>query len=430
MRDTLLIKNAKLREDRIVDIFIEDGKFKRIGDKIDIENVSILDACGNLVSPPFCDAHLHLDAVLSVGKPRYNMSGTLLEGINIWGDLKKELTKEEIKRNAIEVVKWEVANGSMYIRTHADATDRTGNAVEALLEVKEEVKDFAELQVVAFPQDCIFTECGNDKMLEDALIQGCDAVGGLPYMELSPEDGLKDIKYVFDLAEKYGVPVDIHCDENTDSQSRYVEAMARETVVRGMKGKVTASHATAMHNYNNDFVQKLIGNIKRAEMNIVSNPFANSCLQNRTDGYPRHRGHTRIDELMDAGVNVAAGSDDIMDPWYPMGKGAPLTILNLLVNYAQLSGYGQIKSLFDMITDNAAKVMCIDDYGIEEGKPANLIILDADCEFDSIRLCSEVLYTVRKGKIISRTRPATREFSGIMGNTENIDFKVKKQRHV
>lgn len=428
MKNRLLIKNARLRGGRLVDILTEDGKFKKIEDKIQDAGAEVIDAGGNLTSPPFCDAHLHLDAVLSVGKPKYNMSGTLLEGIEIWGELKKHLTKEEIKKNALEVIKWEIANGSTYIRTHADATDVTGNSVEALLEIREEVRDFADIQVVAFPQDCIFTKRGNDKMLENALRLGCDAVGGLPYMELSPEDGLRDIKYVFDLAEKYDVPVDIHCDENTDSNSRYVESMARETIVREMEGRVTASHTTAMHNYNNDFAQKLIGNIKRAEMNIVSNPFANSCLQNRTDGYPRHRGHTRIDELIKAGVNVAAGSDDIMDPWYPMGKGSPLTILNLLVNYAQLSGYEQINKLFDMVTYNAAKTMCIEDYGIEVGKTANLIILDADCEFDAVRLCSEVLYTVRRGRVISKTKPAVREFSGIMGEKETVDFKLKAQR--
>lgn len=428
MKDTLLIKNARYRDGRIVDILIEKGKFKKIADKIEIKDADTIDAKGNLVSPPFCDVHLHLDAVLSVGKPRYNMSGTLLEGIDIWGELKKDLTKDTIKKNAIEIIKWEAANGSIFLRTHADATDITGNAIEALLEIREEVKEFADVQVVAFPQDCIFTEKGHDVMLEEAIKSGCDAVGGLPYMELSPEDGLKDIKYVFDLAEKYNCLVDIHCDENTDSNSRYVEAMARETIIRGMEGRVTASHTTAMHNYNNDFAQKVIGNIKRADMNIVTNPFANSCLQNRTDGYPRHRGHTRVDELLNAGVNVAAGSDDIMDPWYPMGKGSPLSVINLLMNYAQLSGYGQIDDLFDMITYNAAKVMNIEDYGIEEGNTANMIILDANCEFDAVRLCSEVLYTIKKGKIISKTIPAKRTFSGIIGLEEDIDFKCNADR--
>ena len=423
MSDRLLVKNAKLRNGSVTDILVEDGKFAKIQPKIQIEQVDTIDAKEHLVSPPFCDAHLHLDAVLSVGRPRYNQSGTLLEGIQIWSELKEKLDKETIKKNAIEVIQWEAVNGSMFLRTHADATDSSGNAVEALLEVKEAVKDFVDLQIVAFPQDCIFTRKGNARMLEDAVEKGCDVVGGLPYIELSPEDGLRDVKYVFDLAEKYDRLIDIHCDENTDDQSRYVEAIARETIVRDMQGRVSASHTTAMHNYNNDFAQKLIGNLKRADLNIITNPFPNSCLQNRTDGYPRHRGHTRVDELAAAGVNVAAGSDDIMDPWYPMGKGSPLTVVNLLMNYAQMSGYDQINYLFDMITYNGAKALGLKGYGIKEGNPADFIILDADSEFDAIRLCSEVIYTVRRGKIIAKVEPAKRTFHGD-GEERQVDFKI------
>ncbi len=428
MTNAIVIKNGRLRDGSIVDILIQDGIFKRIEENICFPGAEIIDACENLVSPPFCDSHLHLDAVLSAGKPRYNMSGTLLEGIEIWGERKKELDKETIKKNAIEVIKWEVANGSTFIRTHADATDVTGNAVDALLEVKEEVRGFADLQVVAFPQDCIFSSKKGMELLESAVRKGCDAVGGLPYMELSYEDGIRDVKFVFDLAEKYGLMVDVHCDENTDTHSRYIEAMVRETIVRGMEGRVTASHTTAMHNYNNDFAQKLIGNIKRAQVNIVTNPYANSCLQNRTDGYPRHRGHTRVDELTAAGVNVSVGSDDIMDPWYPMGKGAPLSAVNLLMNYAHLSGYGQVQDLFDMITVNGAKTMGLKNYGIQVGNPADMIILDAESEFDAIRLGAETLYTLRKGKVVSRTEPARREFLGFPDGPEQVDFKLKNKK--
>jgi len=424
MNKPLLIKNAKMRDGRVVDILIKDGKFAKIEAKIDVDDVEIINANGNLVSPPFCDSHLHLDATLSVGKPRYNMSGTLLEGIQVWGERKAKLSRDVIKRNAIDVVKWEVANGSTFLRTHADSTDLTGNAINALLEVKEEVKEIADLQVVAFPQDCIFTSEGGSELLEKSVKSGCDVVGGLPYFELSPEDGLRDVKYVFDLAEKYDKMIDIHCDENTDDQSRYAEAITRETIVRGMEGRVTVSHTTAMHNYNNDFASKLIGNMKKADMNVVTNPFANSCLQNRTDGYPRHRGHTRVDELLNNGVNVTVGSDDIMDPWYPMGKGSPLAAVNLLMNYAQLSGYSQVPQLFDMITTNGAKTMMIDNYGIESGNDADMIILDSDSEFDAIRLVSEALYVIRKGKVISKTEPAKREIQW-HSSTEKIDYKLK-----
>lgn len=426
MAELLLIKRARLRSGELTDILIENGRFARIAPDLTAERAEMIDAHGCLVTPPFCDPHLHLDATLSVGKPRYNMSGTLLEGIRVWGEYKTTLDRDTVVKNAIDVVKWEVANGSMFLRTHVDVTDVTGVALAALLEVRDAVKEYADLQLVAFPQDCIFTFPEAPALMEQAMEAGCDAVGGLPYFELSPEDGVRDVTFVFDLAERYDAMVDIHCDENTDDHSRYVEYIAREAIVRGMGGRVTASHTTAMHNYNNDYASKVIGNIRRAGMNMITNPFANSCLQNRTDGYPRRRGHTRVDELLAAGVNVAIGSDDIMDPWYPMGKGSPLCGAQLLMNYAQLSGYSQVSQLFDMITVNPARLLMLEGYGIAEGNPANLVILDADSEFDAIRLISEALYVVRNGRIVCKTEPARRELT-IGGRSECIDFKLKEK---
>lgn len=424
MSQCLVIKNAKLRSDEICDILIENGKIAAIDKSIPKEDAKVIDAKGQLTTPPLCDPHLHLDATLSVGKPRYNISGTLMEGIQVWGEYKQDLDKETVVNNAVEVIKWEVANGSLYLRSHVDVTDTTGIALEALLEVRERVKDFATLQLVAFPQDCIYTSSKGPELMENAMKRGCEVVGGLPYFELSPPDGVKSIKFIFDLAEKYDAMVDIHCDENTDDQSRWVEYIAREAFVRKLGDRITASHTTAMHNYNNDYAAKVIGNIKRAGMNIITNPFANSNLQNRTDGYPRRRGHTRVDELLKAGVNVAIGSDDIMDPWYPMGKGNPLAGAQLLMNYAHLSGYDQIQQLYDMITYNAAKVMRIEQYGIEVGNDANLIILDVDSVFDAIRLTPDVLYVIRNGEILCETVPAQRKLT-INGQSEVIDFKVK-----
>ena len=426
MTQLLLIKQARLRSGELTDILIEDGRFARIAPNLNAERAEVIDAHGCLATPPFCDPHLHLDATLSVGRPRYNMSGTLLEGIRVWGEYKQTLNRDTIVKNAVDVVKWEVANGSMFLRTHVDVTDVTGVALEALLEVRDAVKEFADLQLVAFPQDCIFTFPEAPALMEQAMEAGADVVGGLPYFELCPEDGIRDIRFVFDLAERFGAMVDIHCDENTDDQSRYVEYIAREAIVRGMGARVTASHTTAMHNYNNDYASKVIGNISRAGMNMITNPFANSCLQNRTDGYPRRRGHTRVDELLAAGVNVAIGSDDIMDPWYPMGKGSPLCGAQLLMNYAQLSGYSQVPQLFDMITVNPARLLMLDGYGIAEGNPANLVILDAESEFDAIRLTSEALYVICNGRILCRTVPAQRKLT-VGGVTEYVDFKLKSE---
>ncbi len=429
----LLITNAKLRDkDGLFHILIKDGRFQEVlesdhpkWEEITKEgNVETIDAEGKLVTTPFVDPHVHLDAVLSSGKlSRNNESGTLLEAIDIWSEWKKDLTKDVIKDNAKEVFKWYAANGVLRVRTHADCTDPTLLTVESLLELREEVKDYIDLQVVAFPQNGIFTEPDGVKLLTKSIEMGVDVVGGAPHIEFTREDGVKEVELVYDLAEKNQKLIDIHIDETGDPHSRFIEVMAKESIVRGFGGKAAASHTTAMHNYNNDYAFKLIGILARSGVNMITNPFDNSVLQNRTDGYPRKRGHTRVDELLARGVNVSIGHDSIMDPWYSMGKGSMLQAANLLMHTAHMNGAAQIPQLFDMITDNSAKLMHLDNYGIEKGQQADLLILDAKDEEEAIRLTSECLYVIRKGNILCKTKPAVREVS-IGGKTEMVTFKL------
>ena len=420
----LIIRRARLADGEIADIGISGGVFAAVERRLDCGAVREIDAGGRLVTPPFADPHLHLDAVLTVGSPRYNASGTLLEGIAIWGERRPDVTKEEILRNAREAVLWEAANGVQFIRTHADTTDPSLVTVEALLELKDEMREVAEIQVVAFPQDGIYTIPDGERNLRRAVEMGCDCVGAIPHNELTREDGVRSVELAFDLAEKYGRLVDIHCDETGDDQSRFAEVMAKCAIASGMGPRTTASHTTAMHNYNNDYALKLMGIFRRAKMNFITLPFDNSVLQNRTDGYPRRRGHTRVDELDAAGVNVCIGHDSIMDPWYPMGKGSMLAAANLLLHTAHMSGYDQIFRLFDMITVNSARTMNVEErYGIEPGKPANLLVLDAPDRFEAIRLQSECLWSVRNGSVIAETVPAQRTLSW-GGRKRHVDFSA------
>ena len=406
----LIIRNAHLRgTDGLHDIGIEDGKFAVVEKHLTASATKEIEAKGKLVSPPFIDPHVHLDAVFLEGRTVHNKTGTLLEGIANWGIEKETLTEDEILANARKAVRWYIANGVLKIRTHVDTTLKSLINLRALLRLKEEVKEFVDIQIVAFPQDGIFTDPSFSVLMEEAVKDGCGVVGGIPHNEFTREDGVRDVLRAFDLAEKYGCLIDIHCDETGDPESRFIEVMAKETINRGLQGRVTASHATAMHNYNNDYAFKLIGILKRAGMNVVTNPFDNSVLQNRNDGYPRHRGHTRVDELLKRGVNVCIGHDSIMDPWYPMGKASMLSAANLFLHYGHFSGYDEIPSLFDMITVNSAKTMCVEnEYGIEKGKAADLIILDAPDEYEAIRLESECLYVIRHGTVISECTPARR----------------------
>ena len=419
----LIIRNAKLRDrDKTCDIGIEDGKFKLIGENINQKAKEEIDALGNLVSPPFVESHVHLDSALTAGDPRGNESGTLLEGIEIWGEYKENITKEKIKKNARETVKWLIANGILKIRTHADSTEPNLITLKALLEVKEEMKDYVDIEIVAFPQYGIFTLNKGDKLLEEALKLGADAIGGLPQVEFTREDGIRSIDFAFNLAKKYNKLIDMHTDETGDTQSRFTEVIAKYALESGMKNKVTASHTTAMHNYDNDYAAKLISLLKKSGVNIVTNPFSNSMLQNRLDGYPRKRGHTRVDELVEGGVNVSIGSDNIMDPFNPLGCGSMLSAIKFLAHTGHLSGNDDMLNLFDMITKNASITFNESDYGIKEGNKADFIILDAKDEKEAIRLSSECLYVIRNGKILVKTKPAVRN---LKLNNENfmIDFK-------
>ena len=321
----ILIKNAALKDsDSLNEILISDGKIKEIAKKINFnktDNIETIDAQGNLVAPPLVDPHVHLDAVLVSGKlKRQNNSGTLLEAIDIWGEWKSTLTDDILMNNAREVIKWYAANGVLRVRTHADCTDPTLRTVKCLLALKEEVKELIDIQVVAFPQDAVFTNKINRDLLEEAVKMGIDVIGGAPHIEYTREDGVKEVELIYDLAEKYDRLIDIHIDETGDPHSRFVEVMAKESINREFFDRATASHTTAMHNYNNDYAFKLIGNLAKAKINMITNPFDNTVLQNRTDGYPRKRGCTRVDELLEKGVNVSIGHDSIMDPWYSMGK--------------------------------------------------------------------------------------------------------------
>jgi cytosine deaminase len=404
----LLIRRARLhRRQQPVDIAVKDGLFARIAaDLSSVEATRVVDADGQLVVPPFIDAHVHLDAALTVGQPRYNASGTLLEGIQIWSERKPDLTHEDVKRRALEEIRWEVAQGTLHIRSHVDVCDPHLTALRALLEVREEVRDICDLQLVAFPQDGILSFPGGRELMRKALELGCDLVGGIPHYEWTRDMGVEDVHYAFALAKEFNRDIDCHCDETDDPQSRFTEVMAADTIEQGWQGRVTASHCTAMHSYDNAYAFKLLRLLARAQVNVIANPFDNVVLQGRFDTYPKRRGITRVKELLASGVNVALGHDSIMDPWFPLGRGDMLAAAQLALFLCHMSGYEEIDAVLDLITTNAARALRIQDrYGIEEGKPADFLILDAPSAFEALRLLPARLYVFKGGREIARTTP-------------------------
>ncbi|MDQ6792671.1 MAG: cytosine deaminase [Candidatus Dormibacteraeota bacterium] len=376
---------------------------------------------GALVTPPLVEPHIHLDAVLTEGQPRPNLSGSLFEGIAIWGERVKSLTIEDVKARVRQVLRWQLANGVQHVRSHVDVCDPHLRALRALVQLREEIGDQIGLQLVAFPQQGVLSFPGGQELMRRAVALGADVIGGIPHFELTREMGVDSVKFAFALAAEHGLRVDIHCDETDDDHSRFVEVMAAETLRLGLEGRVTASHTTAMHSYNNAYAHRVINNVARARMHMVTNPLDNSVLQGRFDSYPVRRGHTRIKELMAAGVNVCIGHDSVMDPWYPLGYGDPLQAAFVLAHYGHMSGAEELKRLLEMITVNPARALGLPDYGLETGGPASLVVYDAPGEVDAVRLIPRRRLVLRRGRVVARTEPA-RTTVIWDGREEPVDF--------
>ncbi|BBD08597.1 amidohydrolase family protein [Desulfovibrio ferrophilus] len=422
----LLVKNATLHGHiEPHDIAVQDGKFIEIAPRIEAQATETIDASGRLVTPPFVDSHFHMDATLSTGLPRFNESGTLLEGIKIWGELKPDLTAEAVKDRALELLTWSVARGTLAVRTHVDVTDPTLMAVDVLLEVREQMKDYVDIQLVAFPQDGVLRTPGGKELLQRALDKGVDVVGGIPHFERTMNEGRESVQWLCEQAAQRGLLVDMHCDESDDPLSRHVEALAFETQRLGLHGRVTGSHLTSMHSMDNYYVSKLIPLMAEARLNVVCNPLVNITLQGRHDTYPKRRGLTRVPELMAAGLIVALGQDDIMDPWYPMGSHDMLEVAHMGAHCLQMMGISQLNTLFDAVTSDAAQVMQLDGYGLKPGTDADFVILQAKDAIEAIRLRSARLTVVRRGNIVAETPEITSKVR--MGdNDHRVDFSLKR----
>ncbi|MBL0499115.1 cytosine deaminase [Aeromonas caviae] len=381
-----------------------------------------LDGEQGLVIPPFIEPHIHLDTTQTAGEPSWNLSGTLFEGIERWAERKALLTHEDVKQRAIQTLKWQIANGIQFVRTHVDVSDPNLVALKAMLEVREEMKEWVELQIVAFPQEGILSYPNGKALLEESLKLGADVIGAIPHFEFTREYGVESLHYVFDLAEKYQVLMDVHCDEIDDEQSRFIETLATLAYERGMGHRVTASHTTAMHSYNGAYASRLFRLLKMADINFVANPLVNIHLQGRFDSYPKRRGITRVKEMLEANINVCFGHDDVFDPWYPMGTANMLQVLHMGLHVCQIMGYEQINDSLKLIGNHSARTLNVQDrYGIELDKPANLLILPAENGFDAVRRQVPVRYSIRHGRVIADTRPA--ETTLHLVNPERVDFR-------
>ena len=419
----LFIRNASLPDGRTgQDLRTAAGRIQAIGPALPVpEHAQVVDAQGQLLSPPFVDSHFHMDATLSYGLPRVNQSGTLLEGIALWGELKPTLTQTALVERALQYCDWAVAKGLLAIRTHVDVCDDRLLAVEALLHVKATVRPYIDLQLVAFPQDGLLRSPSALANLKRALDMGVDVVGGIPHFERTMADGAESVRILCELAAERGLRVDMHCDESDDPMSRHIETLAFQTQRLGLQGRVTGSHLTSMHSMDNYYVSKLLPLMREAQVHAVANPLINITLQGRHDTYPKRRGMTRVPELMAAGINVGFGHDCVMDPWYSLGSGDMLEVAHMGLHVAQMTSQAQMRACFDAVTVNNARVMGLADHGLEVGHPADFVLLQARDPVEAIRLRAARLMVVRRGQILAQSAPSESTLN-LPGRPASVDW--------
>ena len=418
----LLIRQATLIDQATpVDIGCSEGRIVEVSARIEGEAEQEIDASGRLVTTPFVDSHFHMDSTLSYGRPRVNQSGTLLEGIALWSELKPQLDAEDIKSRAHALCRWAVARGNLAIRSHVDICDPKLTAVRALLEVREELRPYLDLQLVAFPQDGYFRHPEAVSLLPKALDLGVDVVGGIPHFERTMAEGTRSVSALCEIAEKRGLMVDMHCDESDDPSSRHIETLVAETQRLGMVGRVAGSHLTSMHSMDNYYAAKLISLMAESEVHAVANPLINITLQGRSDSYPKRRGMTRVKEMIEQGIIVAFGHDCVLDPWYALGSHDMLEVASMGLHVAQMTGISEMHAAFRAVTINAARVMDLADYGLTPGCNADMVVLQAGDPVEALRLKANRLYVIRRGQIIAESAPHETRVH-MMGVESTVNF--------
>jgi cytosine deaminase len=430
----LVVRGGRL-DGELVDVFTEDGTITAVtaaGTKAQQDEADSreIDVGGALLSPPYVEPHVHLDTCLTAGEPRWNESGTLWEGIACWSERKATLTRGDVLERAEQVLRWQVANGVLHVRSHVDTTDPTLTALDALVELRERVRDVVNLQLVAFPQEGIVSFPGGEELLAEAARRGVDVIGAIPHFEDTREDGVRSVEIAVATAHNAGLLVDVHCDEVDDEHSRFTEVLATHALRTGLRERVTASHTTAMGSYNASYSRKLHRILVRAGVNVVCNPMVNLHLQGRFDGYPKRRGLTQVKELTAAGVNVAFGHDDVMDPWFPLGTGNPLQVAHVGALAAQMMSPAQLGECFAKVTTRAADVLSLGErYGIVPGRPASFIVLPASDPFDAIRRQVRPWYVISCGRVVAETAPVAATLSWPGEKPTRVDFVRRADEH-
>jgi cytosine deaminase len=403
--NSLIIRNARVRnQEQLVDILVDGPRIAAVGPALAADGARVVDAAGSLVLPGFFNLHFHADKCLLGEIMRPNQSGTLPEAIEITNDFKRNYDPAEVAERAVRAVEVGVMNGTTFFRLFADVGTIGGlRAARGLLLAREKMRDYCRIQVVAFPQEGIVRDPGAAELMEEAVREGCDIVGGLPWYEYTDQEARQHIDICFEIAKRHDLDVHMLVDDTDDANSRSLEYLALKTMREGYQGRVAASHCGAMAAYNDVYAAKIVDMVATAGVTISVNAHINLVCSARIDREPKRRGIARVKELLARGANVVTSQDDVNDPYYPFGKPDPLECASMMAHVAQLTLPHEIEQVADMITINSAKAARIPDYGIAAGCAADLVVVDAPSVHEAIREQPVRRHVFKDGREVARS---------------------------
>ena len=405
----LVLRNCRL-EDRpgLADVAISSGLIAGVGDRVGGECRAELDAGGRLVSAAFVQPHIHLDKVGTLPLLGGNRTGTLAEAISALHLTKRSASPEEVAARAGVVIRQAVVSGTTRIRSHVDVDTVGGLApLRGVVQAAREHADLCEVQTVVFPQEGIIRDPGTADLMDAAMREGGDVVGGMPHWEAGERTAREHIGICLRLAQRYDADVDMHVDETDDPGSKTLAMLIEATVEHGWQGRVTAGHCCAMAAWDDGYAAQVIAAAAAAGVGFVTNPATNLLLQGRLDREPRRRGLPRIKQMLAAGLPVACGQDCVHDGFYPFGTADQLQVALIYCHAAQLSLPAEIDAALAAIRHTAARIMGIGGYGLEPGCTADLVVLDAATMHEALREQAARRWVIRHGTVVAATNTTT-----------------------
>ena len=410
----LIVRNARLLDrDGAWEIGVEDGSIAAIDRKVEGSADSEIDAGGNLAAPTYVNGHVHLDKCNLGDVMRPNLTNSFQECLEITWEHKRSYTVEDIVERASRAIEEGILNGTTVFRVFADVDSIGGlRPLEGIIALREKYAGIVKIEAVDFPQEAIIRDPGTDELMEEGMRIGADVVGGLPWHEHLDEDARAHIDICFELAKKYDKDIHMLVDDTDNANSRSLEYLAAKTIREGFQGRVSASHCGALAAYDEVHAHKVMNLVRDAGVSISSNPQISLVAQGRYDTGNMRRGVTRAKDLWKIGANVFSSQDDVNDPYYPFGRNDQQEVAAHVCHACHMTYPDEIRAVFDFITENAAKALRLEGYGLDAGRKADFNILAAPTVQHVLRLQQPPNWVIKGGKVLARNELSRERMGG------------------